>query len=287
MFVCIVLQTTVSSLPQIVSSHTNWTLRDQIGFDMSQTQLDTLRKKKVTRYHVCCEQELVYCVCVFLFHSVSLSAMNQRSVRTSFKLSHSINTGCIDFFKQLMEAFRVGKLIKIICRSSSFKESPLVCVELNHARLKNPSMGHHNWLELLMAFQFSFIQEKDRRVLWQFSRRRFNNSHTESLKTIDVCLVSSKCVIGAWRCFQRHGAFGNDVGTSVVWGLKIQQNNSHLVSMSTVSFQNDLQMTSLRDHLDLFLYLYVLVVFWFIISCHVFIAFVTEFHCICNSFCFL
>lgn len=73
------------------------------------------------------------CVCVFLSHSTSLSAVNQWSVRTSFKLSHSINTGSIDFFKQLMEAFRAGKLIKIICRSSSFKDSPLVYVELNHA----------------------------------------------------------------------------------------------------------------------------------------------------------
>lgn len=59
--------------------------------------------------------------------------------------------------KQLMEAFRAGKLIKIICRSSSFKDSPLVCAELNHAWLENPSIGHCNWLVLLMAFQCSHI----------------------------------------------------------------------------------------------------------------------------------
>lgn len=134
-----------------------------------------------------------------------------------------------------------------------------------------------------MAFQFSFIQEKEREVLWQISCHMFNNPHAESLKTIDVCLVSSDCVVSAWRrCFQRHEAFGNNEGTSVVWGLRIQLNKSHLLPMSTASFQNDLQMTSLRASLDLSLHLYVLIVFWFIISCHLFIAFVTEIQCIYN-----
>lgn len=96
------------------------------------------------------------------------------------------------FFKQLMEAFRVGKLIKIICRSSSFKDSPLVYVELNHGWLKNPSMGHHNWLMFLMAFQFSFIQEKNGEFLRQISCSRFNNPQMESLKTIDVCICVLK-----------------------------------------------------------------------------------------------
>ncbi len=114
-------------------------------------------EKRQTYQYDRCKQEHLYCVCVFLSHSISLSAVNQWSVRTSFKLSHSINTGSIDFFKQLMEAFRAGKLIKIICRSSSFKDSPLVYVELNHAWLENPSIGHRNWLVFLMAFQCSCI----------------------------------------------------------------------------------------------------------------------------------
>lgn len=91
-----------------------------------------LEKIQTYQYH-CCKQEHLYIVSVFLSHSISLSAVNQWSVRTSFKLSHCINTGSIDFFKQLMEAFRAGKLIKIIYRSSSFKDSPLVYVELYHA----------------------------------------------------------------------------------------------------------------------------------------------------------
>jgi len=163
--------------------------------------------------HNSCKQELPHCVYVFLLHSISLSALNQWSVRTSFKLSHSINTGTIDFFlKQLMDAFRAGKLIKIICRSSSFKDSPLVYVELNHAWLKNPSTGHHNWLVFLMAFQFAFIPEKDREFLWQISCCSFNNPHTESIKTIDVGLVSSKYLVGAWRkccVFKDRRSFGN------------------------------------------------------------------------------
>lgn len=146
-----------------------------------------------------CKQQRPYCVFVFLLHSFSLSGLNQWSVRTSFKLLHSINTGSIDFFKQLMEAFRAGKLIKIICRSSSFKDSPLVYVELNHAWLENPSIGHRNWLVFLMAFQCSCISLRGAEFLWQISCWSFNNPHTESLKTIDVCPMSSKYLVSASR----------------------------------------------------------------------------------------
>lgn len=103
------------------------------------------------------------------------------------------------FLKQLMEAFRAGKLIKIICRSSSFKDSPLVYVELNHAWLQNPSIGRRNWLVFLMAFQCFFISKKDSEFLWHISCRRCNNPHTKSLKTIDVCPVSSKYLVSTGR----------------------------------------------------------------------------------------
>lgn len=103
------------------------------------------------------------------------------------------------FFKQLMEAFRAGKLIKIICRSSSFKDSPLVYVELNHAWLENPSIGHCNWLVFLMAFQCSCISEKHSRFLWQISCCSSNNPHTESLKMAAARPASSKYLVSVSR----------------------------------------------------------------------------------------
>lgn len=130
----------------------------------------------------------ILCVCVFLFHSVCLSALNQWSVRTSFKLLHSINTDSIDFFKQLMEAFKAGKLIKIICRSSSFKDSPLVYVELNCAWLENLSIGHCNWLVFLMAFQCSCISQKETKFLWQIACFNSNTPRKRIIK--DSCRVS-------------------------------------------------------------------------------------------------
>lgn len=174
------------------SFHPRWgILRDQFVTAARQTQQ--------TYQYDCCKQQYLYCVCAFLSHSFSLSAVNQWSVRTSFKLLHSINTGSIDFFKQLMEAFRAGKLIKIICRSSSFKDSPLVYVELNHAWLENLSIGHRNWLVFLMAFQCSCIWVKESKFLGQISRCSSNNPHAESLKMVAVCPVSSKYSVSAWR----------------------------------------------------------------------------------------
>lgn len=172
-------------------------LKDQFGTAARKTQPDTYKRDRhinmtVVRTHI-------YNICVFLSHSIPLSAVNQKSVRTSFKLSHSINTGSIDFFKQLMEAFRAGKLIKIICRSSSFKDSPLVYVELNHAWLENPSIGHRNWLVFLMAFQCFCVLDKESECLWQISCCSSNNPHTESLKTVALCPVSNKYLADAWR----------------------------------------------------------------------------------------
>lgn len=149
----------------------------------AERQIWVTRKTNTTRHpgqtQMCqydsCKQAYLYCVCVFLPHSVSLYRQWISGVRTSFKLSHSINTGPIDFFKQLMEAFRAGKLIKIICRSSSFKDSPLVYVELNHAWLENPSIGHCNWLVFLMAFQCTCISEKVSEFLWRISCCNSNN----------------------------------------------------------------------------------------------------------------
>lgn len=103
------------------------------------------------------------------------------------------------FFKQLMEAFRAGKLIKIICRSSSFKDSPLVYVELNHAWLENLSIGHRNWLVFLMAFQCSCISVKESEFIWQILHCSSNNPLAESLKMVAVCRVSSKYPVSAWR----------------------------------------------------------------------------------------
>lgn len=145
-----------------------------------------------------------YTACVRFCLTLSLHRRWISGVGTSFKLSHSINTGSIDFFKQLMEAFRAGKLIKIICRSSSFKDSPLVYVELNHAWLENPSIGHRNWLVFLMAFQCSCISEKESEFLWQISCCCSNNQNTESLKMAAVCPQSVFPITsGADVCFGR------------------------------------------------------------------------------------
>lgn len=149
-------------------------LKDKYESPARQTRPDTQDRHKTCQYDSC-KQAHLYCVCVFLPRSVSLYRQWISGVRTSFKLSHSINTGPIDFFKQLMEAFRAGKLIKIICRSSSFKDSPLVYVELNHAWLENPSIGHCNWLVFLMAFQCTCISEKVSEFLWRISCCNSNN----------------------------------------------------------------------------------------------------------------
>lgn len=146
---------------------------------------------------------------VYVCLSLTLSLYRQwiSGARASFKLSHSVNTGSIDFFKQLMEAFRAGKLIKIICRSSSFKDSPLVYVELNHAWLENPSIGHCNWLVFLMAFQCSRISEKESELLRQISCCSFNNPKCSIIK--DGCCVSCVHEVSFQRletviCFTRH-----------------------------------------------------------------------------------
>lgn len=152
--------------------------------------------KTQTYQYGTCKQAHLYCVWVFLPRSVSLYRQWISGVRTSFKLSHSVNTGPIDFFKQLMEAFRAGKLIKIICRSSSFKDSPLVYVELNHAWLENPSIGHCNWLVFLMAFQCACISENVSEFLWRISCCSSNNPKTASLKTVAVCSQSIISVHG-------------------------------------------------------------------------------------------
>lgn len=148
---------------------------------------------------------IVY-VCVSLSLTPSLYRQWISGVRTSFKLSHSINTGSIDFFKQLMEAFRAGKLIKIICRSSSFKDSPLVYVEPNHAWLENPSIGHRNWLVFLMAFQCCRISEKESKFLWQISCWISNNPNTESLTVVAVsCVLEVSCqCLETVMCFIFH-----------------------------------------------------------------------------------
>lgn len=103
-------------------------LREQFEAAASQTPADSQKRDRHIHMTVVNNSTFTADVYLSLSRSLSLSAVNQWSVRTSFKLSHSINTGSIDFFKQLMEAFRAGKLIKIICRSSSFKDSPLVYV---------------------------------------------------------------------------------------------------------------------------------------------------------------
>lgn len=111
-------------------------------------------KARVYQYDTC-KQGQPLCVNVWCFSRSNGSESAGWGHRLSSRAA-SIPPLLI-FSKQLMEAFRAGKLIKIICRSSSFKDSPLVCVELNHAWLENPSIGHCNWLVLLMAFQCSHI----------------------------------------------------------------------------------------------------------------------------------
>lgn len=123
-------------------------------------------KARVYQYDTC-KQGQPLCVYVLCFSC----SIGSESAAWGHRLSSRAASipPLLIFSKQLMEAFRAGKLIKIICRSSSFKDSPLVCVELNHAWLENPSIGHCNWLVLLMAFQCSHISGMDGVPLAEFT----------------------------------------------------------------------------------------------------------------------